>query len=126
MLSIHSPMPVRIPEEAPDTHATLRFNVDDMSYEQLMELGESIGSVSTGLTETLISQHVTRRKFEPPTVALPDKLEKELCCICQDEYDEGADIARLACGHEYHFNCIQQWLVRKNDCPICKRKAIKL
>ncbi|XP_031384482.1 probable E3 ubiquitin-protein ligase HIP1 [Punica granatum] len=92
-----------------------------------MALEESFGNVSTELTETIISLHVTRRKFQPPmSVVSSEESEKELCCICRDEYDEGLDIGRLVCGHEYHFCCIKQWLFHKNDCPICKRTAIKL
>ncbi|MDV3181289.1 MAG: RING finger domain-containing protein, partial [Candidatus Phytoplasma australasiaticum] len=26
----------------------------------------------------------------------------------------------LRCGHEFHEGCIKQWLLRKNDCPICR------
>ncbi len=33
---------------------------------------------------------------------------------------EGDELGNIDCGHGYHVSCIQQWLVQKNQCPICK------
>ncbi|ULY68570.1 hypothetical protein [Chlorella virus XW01] len=27
-----------------------------------------------------------------------------------------------ACGHAYHSECINKWLTKSNDCPICREK----
>ncbi|KAJ7535291.1 hypothetical protein O6H91_12G026400 [Diphasiastrum complanatum] len=41
----------------------------------------------------------------------------------QEEYEEGDDLGRLECGHSYHAVCVKQWLVQKNQCPVCKASA---
>lgn len=42
----------------------------------------------------------------------------------QEEYDGGDDIGTLECGHDFHTNCIKQWLMQKNLCPICKTTGL--
>uniref|UniRef100_A0A7N1A3A0 RING-type E3 ubiquitin transferase n=2 Tax=Kalanchoe fedtschenkoi TaxID=63787 RepID=A0A7N1A3A0_KALFE len=99
-----------------DQHRDMRLDVDNMSYEELLELGERIGDVKTGLSEETIMKCLKHNKYT--SVMKPNKPEP--CSICQEEYGEGEDLGTLECGHEYHTNCIKQWLVLKNSCPICK------
>jgi hypothetical protein len=42
----------------------------------------------------------------------------------QEEYAVGDDLGALDCGHDFHTNCIKQWLMQKNLCPICKTTAL--
>ncbi|OIT30799.1 e3 ubiquitin-protein ligase mbr1 [Nicotiana attenuata] len=46
--------------------------------------------------------------------------EPEICAICHVEYEHEVTIGTLHCGHEYHRDCIKQWLLRKHDCPMCR------
>ncbi|KAA8537773.1 hypothetical protein F0562_027647 [Nyssa sinensis] len=105
-----------------DRHRDMRLDVDNMSYEELLALEERIGYVSTGLSEETILKRVKQRKYL--TIALGAQLEAEPCCICREEYKEEEDIATLDCGHEFHTDCIKQWLMQKNLCPICKTTAL--
>ncbi|XP_049398966.1 RING-H2 finger protein ATL5-like [Solanum stenotomum] len=45
---------------------------------------------------------------------------KEICAICQPEFEHEESIGILGCGHEYHIGSIKQWLLRKKDCPMCR------
>jgi hypothetical protein len=42
----------------------------------------------------------------------------------QEEYKNEDDIGSLDCGHDYHTDCIKQWLMHKNLCPICKTTGL--
>ena len=42
------------------------------------------------------------------TVLMKDSVE---CSICYENQDN--IIRRLSCGHEFHLNCIDQWLAKK-------------
>lgn len=44
--------------------------------------------------------------------------------VLQDDYKSQEKIGILDCGHEYHANCLQKWLLVKNVCPICKSEAL--
>jgi hypothetical protein len=45
-------------------------------------------------------------------------------CISQEEYQVKDCIGTLECGHRYHAECVHQWLLVKNLCPICKTTAL--
>ncbi|KHG28620.1 E3 ubiquitin ligase BIG BROTHER-related [Gossypium arboreum] len=104
-----------------DRHRDMRLDVDNMSYEELLALEERIGNVNTGLSEEMISNQLKRRKYS----SVPEtQLETEPCCVCQEEYNDGEDLGTLKCGHDFHADCIKQWLMHKNLCPICKTTGL--
>ncbi|WCJ31182.1 RING/U-box superfamily protein [Euphorbia peplus] len=107
-----------------DDHEDMRLDVDDMSYEELLDLEESIGSVSTGLSDAAIHAHMKHFKYK--TVAIGSSSQGHPCCICQEEFTDGEDLGKLECGHDFHYNCIRQWLVQKNNCPICKMTGLHI
>lgn len=104
-----------------DRHRDMRLDVDNMSYEELLALEERIGNVSTGLSEETVLKLLKQKKY---SVEGGSQLEAEPCCVCQEEYDDGDDIGTLDCGHDYHTDCIKQWLMHKNLCPICKTTGL--
>lgn len=105
-----------------DRHRDMRLDVDNMSYEELLALEERIGNVNTGLTEEAILKHLKQRKCS--IVTPQTEPEAEPCCICQDEYKDEEDLGTLECGHDFHSECIKQWLMQKNICPICKTTGL--
>eukprot|EP00554_Chaetoceros_debilis_P006450 CAMPEP_0194077754 /NCGR_PEP_ID=MMETSP0149-20130528/4326_1 /TAXON_ID=122233 /ORGANISM="Chaetoceros debilis, Strain MM31A-1" /LENGTH=507 /DNA_ID=CAMNT_0038758869 /DNA_START=188 /DNA_END=1711 /DNA_ORIENTATION=+ len=42
------------------------------------------------------------------------------CSICLEEYKVGDMVRTIPCFHEFHAQCIDQWLQLKDTCPICK------
>ena len=46
----------------------------------------------------------------------------ESCAICLVEYNEKDDVAELKCDnrHYFHSGCLEDWLKRKAECPLCK------
>ncbi|XP_038894454.1 E3 ubiquitin-protein ligase MBR2 isoform X2 [Benincasa hispida] len=109
-----------------DQFRELRLDVDNMSYEELLELGERIGHVSTGLKEDEIVRCI--RKMKPLVVNelathLLSQMDRK-CSICQEDYEPDDEMGKLECGHSYHIHCIKQWLSQKNTCPVCKTAAV--
>jgi hypothetical protein len=46
------------------------------------------------------------------------------CSICLNGFDHGDSIRTLpTCGHCFHRPCIDLWLLRRADCPLCKRSV---
>ncbi|XP_021810887.1 uncharacterized protein LOC110754158 [Prunus avium] len=103
-----------------------RLDVDNMSYEELLELGDRIGHVSTGLKEHEISCCLRKIKLSMLSDLSPHSSVQvdRKCIICQEEYEEADDLGSLHCGHNFHLQCIKQWLAQKNTCPFCKVEAI--
>jgi len=67
-------------------------------------------------------------------VLQPDELERvttlrrmkkaetleDVCAVCQEACIEGDEVRKLPCGHEFHSDCIDKWLLtRKDACPMC-------
>lgn len=51
------------------------------------------------------------------------------CPICLEEYKDGDEICwshSEACEHVFHRNCIFEWLVRHDECPICRQNFLSL
>jgi len=46
------------------------------------------------------------------------------CSICITELEPGDRVRRVSgCGHTFHCSCIDLWLLRRADCPLCKRNV---
>eukprot|EP00249_Psilotum_nudum_P023739 c28966_g2_i2 orf=867-3347(+) len=108
-----------------DQFTDMRLDVDDMSYEELLALGERIGNVSTGLSEDAIGKCLKRSQYVSLNTYInypPQEIEVK-CSVCQEEFEENAELGILECGHSHHVACIKHWLLQKNLCPICKAAA---
>lgn len=123
-MTIHSSFLLGGPD-AYDRYRDWRLDVDNMSYEELLELGDKIGYVSTGLREEEILRCLRKMKHSILD-SLPPNLSAGMewkCSICQEEYEVEDEVGKLECGHGYHLYCIKQWLMQKNACPVCKVAA---
>ncbi|KAJ1387632.1 Zinc finger, RING-type [Sesbania bispinosa] len=81
---------------------------------------EDMEMMILGLREELIMKYIKIEKF-----VRGDKETQEACCICQEEYANGVEVGKLDCEHIFHIECIKQWLNQKNECPICRKKALE-
>lgn len=112
--------------ESHDRFREWRLDVDDMTYEQLLDLGDRIGYVSTGLKDDDISHCLRKMKNSIPNDLHTNSrthIDKK-CIICQEEYESDDEMGKLNCGHGFHIQCIKQWLSQKNSCPVCKAAAM--
>ena len=42
------------------------------------------------------------------------------CSICIKDYKNGDRLRCMPCFHRFHQKCIDEWLIIKNECPLCK------
>uniref|UniRef100_A0A0E0PDN8 RING-type E3 ubiquitin transferase n=1 Tax=Oryza rufipogon TaxID=4529 RepID=A0A0E0PDN8_ORYRU len=103
-----------------DRYRGMRMDIDGMSYEELLALGDRIGTVSTGLSEDALSKCLDRSMYMATTSGTHEDCERK-CSICQAN---GEEVGKMVCKHYYHFSCIKNWLRQKNWCPICKSVAL--
>ncbi|CAN6805731.1 unnamed protein product [Brassica oleracea] len=109
-----------------DQHSDMRLDIDNMSYEELLALGDEMGTVSTALSEEALSRSLKKSIYQETDETGAISLNKDddiKCSICQEEYVDGDEVGTMPCEHMYHVSCVQQWLRMKNWCPICKTSA---
>ena len=92
-------------------------NPDAMSYEQLLELEEGLGSVNKGLSKDKIN----KIPLKPFRKALFE--DNSNCIICMEMFNENELVKQLPCGHIFHGECIDQWLGEQKNCPFCKAEC---
>ncbi|TVU04668.1 hypothetical protein EJB05_47798, partial [Eragrostis curvula] len=92
---------------------------DEYSYEELVALGEVVGTESKGLSADTIAS------LPSVTYQAQDKQDEnmEQCVICRVEFDEGESLVALPCKHSYHSECIHQWLQLNKVCPMCSAEV---
>ena len=92
-------------------------NPDSMTYEQLLQLEENVGSVNKGLTKDKIKK-IPTKPFRK--VLFDDNLD---CIICMEKFEENEKVKQLGCGHIFHGDCIDKWLEKQKTCPFCKSEV---
>ncbi|RID53826.1 hypothetical protein BRARA_G01196 [Brassica rapa] len=90
----------------------------NFTYEELLLMSEQIGDVCIGVDVDIIEGNLKRRKYEDRSG------QAEKCVICLDELKCNDEASTLACGHDFHYECIKNWLMVKNKCPLCKQQAL--
>lgn len=91
------------------------IDVDELTYEELIELGDFIGQEKRGLSAHEICSCLHSHTFH----SAENKSGIDRCVICQVEYEEGESLVAIQCEHPYHTDCISKWLQIKKVCPIC-------
>lgn len=58
------------------------------------------------------------------TQVLNESIKDDVCVICLLQLcEENNTVVELNCIHQFHSDCIQQWLNHKHECcPLCKKK----
>ncbi|KAF9678730.1 hypothetical protein SADUNF_Sadunf07G0065900 [Salix dunnii] len=92
---------------------------DELSYEELLALGEVVGTESRGLsTDTIASLPSINYKAGSSQNGCNDS-----CVICRLDYEDGETLTLLSCKHSYHSECINNWLKINKVCPVCSTEV---
>lgn len=97
-----------IPGEASSLRGSLRTSYGTLrtgdraaasrvTYEDLLALGDEIGSVNNGLTESQIAVFPTRTYVEGDNVE-----EMRSCAICMEPFENGDIVQTLPCTEQFH------------------------
>ncbi|KAJ8247888.1 hypothetical protein GJAV_G00251720 [Gymnothorax javanicus] len=97
------------------------------TYEDLLQLEEQLGTVNRGASQETIESCTFPHKYKRRVlVSQQDEVEgaeedtEEKCTICLSALEEDEDVRRLPCMHLFHQLCVDQWLLTKKQCPICR------
>ncbi|KAH6831370.1 RING/U-box superfamily protein [Perilla frutescens var. hirtella] len=92
---------------------------DELSYEELIALGEVVGTESRGLSaDSIASLASVNYKSQDVQEGSSDS-----CVICRLDYEDGDTLTVLSCKHLYHPECINNWLQINKVCPVCSTEV---
>ena len=97
--------------------------IEDMSYDQLLDLGDQIGDVKTERWHTRNQQIIGSLPVHifSPSTSLEEAITDEKCLVCLCEYEREEELKKLPCSHTFHSECIDGWLQDHDHCPLCKK-----
>ncbi|KAI3818831.1 hypothetical protein L1987_12652 [Smallanthus sonchifolius] len=76
-------------------------------------------AMNMGLTEKEITKNLQLMNYQ-------EEEDDEICVVCQDEFERKEVVGVLQCKHRYHYECIKEWLLHQNVCPLCKSQALRV
>ena len=88
---------------------------ENISEKQARRMGEEL-AVQSGKFEKRLVMRVVPVEAEGE--------EQTLCAICQDVLDDAEPWVIRRCGHAFHTECIAQWGLRSNECPLCRLPGV--
>ena len=62
-------------------------------------------------------QEIETFNWPPPNAQAS---QQRTCMVCLEDFELAVPCRRLPCGHVFHQSCVDEWLRRCTDCPICK------
>lgn len=106
------------------------LDLDSMSYEQLLALGEVVGDVKIGVNEDMLPEVCEVKRLQTVDIAqlqstTVEALSSDIdydgrCSICLESYCKGDNLATLiTCDHRFHYACLSRWLQDSKKCPLC-------
>ncbi len=95
--------------------------IDENDFESLLMLDNTPegGGPSGGVSEEQLTVYPTHLITQTEIDYL-DSTNDNKCNVCLAPYVLGEEIRTIACMHKYHRACIDQWLLSRATCPICK------
>lgn len=67
--------------------------------------------------EVVLAASTRTYTYEGPPMGEPSGQ----CAVCLADFEIGDSLRLLACGHDFHMACVDQWLAQSGQCPVCKR-----
>lgn len=103
---------------------TMNRDFNENDYDVLSQLDNYNTSQATERMQVLISRlpiyqyqaKADSRVDEPPV----KDFNMHSCSICIESFQDDESIKILPCFHQFHSKCVDDWLLRKSICPVCK------
>jgi hypothetical protein len=99
-------------------------NIDNMTYEEMLELEDKIGYVNRGFSVEQVAK-IKKEEYSCKNNISGCNSDDNKCVICQFNFEEGNIVKKLdKCGHLFHSDCIDSWLLKEKKCPYCKDEIV--
>mmetsp|Transcript_73971 Transcript_73971/g.176050 ORF Transcript_73971/g.176050 Transcript_73971/m.176050 type:complete len:293 (-) Transcript_73971:105-983(-) len=83
----------------------------------LAHLLNQLATMQTGLDRDVIDSLTATASYEA-SVDADGEFSK--CMVCLESFQAKDELRILPCLHRYHKGCVDEWLSRSAECPVCK------
>ncbi|KAL3143946.1 hypothetical protein ABBQ32_003760 [Trebouxia sp. C0010 RCD-2024] len=103
----------------------LHASQEDMRHMSLPELKKRLTACGVHSKESFDKEEAIAR------IVASGNSSSTSCTVCCDDYESGDALRVLKCGHKYHVECIDKWLLSSTDylraptCPICSAAIVE-
>ena len=107
-------------EEAPPEEAPVEEDQQNHKADIIVSASQALSSWRTTSFNSLRS--ISRR------IISASGREPQTCAICLERYKEGDEICwskNENCAHAFHLDCMVEWLMANDDCPLCRENYLE-
>mmetsp|Transcript_13346 Transcript_13346/g.25050 ORF Transcript_13346/g.25050 Transcript_13346/m.25050 type:complete len:316 (+) Transcript_13346:134-1081(+) len=102
---------------------------EELSYEALLDLGARIGDVKAERWALKARKEISKLPMVDYCHEISQHKDENdscvKCLVCQFEYQDKECLRILPCGHYFHQECVDQWLLAKDFCPYCRQSIVQ-
>ena len=122
------------PQNVASMRAQTKSAAQDLIYQLCLKLEETQGNVKAEQWKMLAPHEIDKlelfcygttgkRETQCHNNSSCDKDddEKDMCLICQFNYQQNDSVRRLRCSHMFHQECVDPWLLERDICPVCRK-----
>uniref|UniRef100_A0A183C3U8 RING-type domain-containing protein n=1 Tax=Globodera pallida TaxID=36090 RepID=A0A183C3U8_GLOPA len=97
-----------------------------------MDDGNGIGNLAMDFNKQKNTQKKILEAFHELTeqnapIEAPEGETKSECAVCLGNFEAGDKVRPLPpCEHIFHTECIELWLKKHNNCPLCRAEIFKI
>ena len=98
----------------------------------VQELKQRLGSTRGSLSSKRRKGLLVEKTDLIDEILAKSGTSNQVCAICYSDYESGDVQRRLPCGHLFHIECVDQWILKQANtdhskppaCPMCARPVI--
>lgn len=135
--NLHSDKSIKTTPSGPFRHSLIDFNNENSDYIDFVRASANKSRYSTPVFGTDYRRY-PKESIDDDTTSLASEIEDNsedeehivpgdendlsTCAICIEDMEDNDDVRGLSCGHIFHAECIEPWLLtRRACCPLCKK-----
>ena len=80
---------------------------------------------STPANDTEKQERLAEMKLKFPDLfkeEIDEDDDEDVCPICLELFVDTNPAIPCECSHTFHFQCVEEWLQRSSECPVCYKK----
>jgi len=107
--------------------AGLRLFLSILSFRMIFRQG-AMGETGGDSVATQPAPMTAERLGKLPSIRCSDayctRKSGSRCSVCLSDFQVGQDLRLLLCGHYFHTECVDPWLLKRCDCPLCRSTEV--